>query len=90
MEQLNLPTRYVHSMLSLAAQRQCDPDTLLKSIGGSLEQLESADSVPILFYGELYHAIIELLQDEWFGLLSTGNVRKGSMRFFLSSHCALQ
>lgn len=90
MEQLNIPTRYVHSMLSLAAQRQCDPDTLLRSIGGSLKQLESVDSVPILFYGELYHAIIELLQDEWFGLLSTGNVRKGSMRFFFQAivHCS--
>ncbi|MCK5880326.1 MAG: helix-turn-helix domain-containing protein [Sinobacterium sp.] len=89
MEQLNIPTRYVHSMLNLARERQCDPEEILQAIGGSLKALEESDSVPILFYGELYHAIIERLQDEWFGLLSSGNVRKGSMKFFFQSvvHC---
>ena len=89
MEQLTIPTRYVHSMLRLAKQRQCNIDNILASIGVSLSDLEATNAVPILFYGELYHAIIEQLQDEWFGLLSQGNVRKGSMRFFLQStvHC---
>ena len=89
MEQLTIPTRYVHSMLKLAEQRQCDPEKVLQSIGGSLAQLEQCDSVPIIFYGELYHTIIERLQDEWFGLLSSGSVRKGSMRFFFQAivHC---
>ncbi len=89
MEQLRIPTRFVHSMLKIADHRQCDTHALLQSIGGSLEQLNQNDSVPILFYGELYHAIIEQLQDEWFGLLSAGNVRKGSMRFFFQAmvHC---
>lgn len=89
MKQLTIPTRYVHSMLSLAQQRDCDPEKLLASIGGSLAQLEQAQEVPILFYGELYHAIVERLQDEWFGLLSFGNVRQGSMRFFFQAmvHC---
>ena len=89
MEKLTIPTRYVRSMLNLAEQRHCDIDQLLASVGGSLQQLDDHDSVPILFYGELYHAIIERLQDEWFGLLSAGNVRKGSMRFFFQAmvHC---
>lgn len=89
MEQLTIPTRYVRSMLNVAEQRQCDIAQLLASVGGSLQQLDTQESVPILFYGELYHAIIEQLQDEWFGLLSEGNVRKGSMRFFFQAmvHC---
>lgn len=88
-EQLTIPTRYVRSMLKLAEQRQCNIEQLLASVGGSLEMLDLKDSVPILFYGELYHVIIESLQDEWFGLLSKGNVRKGSMRFVFQSmvHC---
>ena len=89
MEQLTIPTRYVRSMLSVAELRQCNIDELLTSVGGSRQQLEENASVPMLFYGELYHAIIERLQDEWFGLLSEGNVRKGSMRFFFQAmvHC---
>lgn len=89
LEQLTIPIRYVNSMLNLAEQRKCDPEELLQSIGGSLQQLEQCDCVPIIFYGELYHTIIERLQDEWFGLLSSGNVRKGSMRFFCQAivHC---
>ena len=89
MEKLTIPTRYIRSMLSIAEQRQCDIEQLLASVGVSREHLDQHDNMPILFYGELYHTIIEQLQDEWFGLLSAGNVRKGSMRFFFQAmvHC---
>lgn len=89
MEQLTIPTHYVRSMLNFAELRQCNIDELLTSVGSDLQQLQESNSVPIIFYGELYHAIIERLQDEWFGLLSAGNVRKGSMRFFFQAmvHC---
>jgi AraC-like DNA-binding protein len=89
MEQLSISTRYIKSMLKFAEYRECDVDELLAYVGTSRALLKEQRYVSVMFYGELYHAIIEQLQDEWFGLLKGGNVRKGSMRFLMRSlvHC---
>ncbi len=89
MEQVNISTRYVKSMLKFAQYRQCNMPALMQKIGISQEEITSRKSVSIITYGELYQAIVDQLEDEWFGLLKDGNVRKGSMRFLLRSliHC---
>ena len=89
MEQLSISTRYIKSMLKFAEYRECDIDTLLAKVGTDRLLLAQQKKVSVIFYGELYHAIIEQLQDEWFGLLHGGNVRQGAMRFLMRSlvHC---
>ena len=89
MEQLSISTRYIKSMLKFAEFRDCDIDTLLAKVGTSQQLLAQQKKVSVMFYGELYHAIIEQLQDEWFGLLHGGNVRQGSRRFLMRAlvHC---
>lgn len=76
-------------MLDIAAERNCDTDELLRRIGIDRKDIEQGKSLPVLLYGELHHHIIELVQDEWFGLLSGGAVPKGAIRLLCQSivHC---
>ncbi|MEH6550393.1 MAG: helix-turn-helix domain-containing protein [Pseudomonadales bacterium] len=87
--QPTVPIQYVNYMLAMAKQRNCDIDALLIAIGGSREQLNELHHVPVLFYGELYHHIIQQVSDEWFGLLSTGEVQPGTLRLLCQTtvHC---
>ena len=76
-------------MLTIAAKHNCDVDQLLDSIGVKTSDIEAEVSITALQYGELHHHIIELVQDEWFGLLSGGSVPKGAIRLLCQSivHC---
>lgn len=89
MRQATVPSHYINSMLKLAKQRDCDIEALLASIDSNKNEIEQQENFSIQFYSSLYHAIIEQLQDEWFGLLTKGDVRKGAMLFFFQSivHC---
>jgi AraC-like DNA-binding protein len=76
-------------MLKLAQQRGCDIEAVLTSINSNQDEIDQQESCSIHFYSSLYHAIIKQLKDEWFGLLTTGKVPNGAMRFFFQSivHC---
>lgn len=87
--QPSVPAHFVNKMLTIAAEHNCDVDQLLNSIGLKTSDIEAGASITTLQYGELHHHIIELVQDEWFGLLSGGSVPKGAIRLLCQSvvHC---
>ena len=87
--QLTVPTRFVNIMLNIAAERHCDTNALLKQIGINPADIANDKPISALLYGELHHQIIELVQDEWFGMLSGDPVPKGAIRLLLQSvvHC---
>ena len=87
--QLTVPAHFVDQMLTIAAEHSCNVDKLLDSIGVKTSDIEAGASISALQYGELHHHIIELVQDEWFGLLSGGSVPKGAIRLLCQSivHC---
>jgi AraC-like DNA-binding protein len=88
-QQLTVPARYVTTMLAIAAERHCDTDQLLKNIGIKQQDIVEGNPIPVLMYGELHHHIIELVQDEWFGMLSGGPVPTGAIRLLGQTivHC---
>jgi len=87
--QLTVPAHFVNTMLTIAADRDCNVDELLGDIGVKASDIEAGASISVLQYGELHHHIIELVQDEWFGMLSGGPVPKGAIRLLCQSivHC---
>ncbi len=86
---LTVPAHFVHTMLSVAAQRHCNTDELLRDIGINPSDITADKAIPVLLYSQLHHRIIELVQDEWFGMLSGGAVPKGAIRLLGQSivHC---
>ncbi|HEB28790.1 MAG TPA: AraC family transcriptional regulator [Porticoccus sp.] len=87
--QLTVPARFVNTMLTIAADRECDIDALLQDIGINPKDIAEDKAISVLLYGQLHHHIIELVQDEWFGMLSGGAVPKGAIRLLCQSivHC---
>lgn len=87
--QLTVPAHFVNTMLTIAADRDCNVEQLLADIGVKASDIDNGTPISVLQYGELYHHIIELVQDEWFGLLSGGPVPKGAIRLLCQSivHC---
>ncbi len=87
--QATVPSHFVTTMLAIAAERNCDTQALLSSIGINPEDITNQQPISALLYGELHHHIIELVQDEWFGMLSGGPVPKGAIRLLCQSvvHC---
>lgn len=78
--QNTVPARFVKTMLDVAAEKVNDTDTLLQNLGIDPATIDKDRPVSALLYGELHHQIIELVQDEWFGMLSGGSVPKGATR----------
>lgn len=87
--QATVPHHFVETMLTMAAEQGCDTNKLLRNIGINPVDIAAKKPVSILRYGELYHHIIELIQDEWFGLLNGSPVPKGTIRqlLYLTVHC---
>lgn len=75
-----VPARFVKTMLEVAAEKVDNTDTLLQNIGIDPKLIDGDKPVSALLYSELHHRIIELVQDEWFGMLSGGSVPKGATR----------
>ncbi|MGK0500390.1 MAG: AraC-like DNA-binding protein [Oceanicoccus sp.] len=88
-QQLTVPASFVNTMLTIAAQRDCNTDKLLQHIGIDPAAIAAGKAVTALQFGELHHHIIELVQDEWFGMLSGGPVPQGAIRLLCQSvvHC---
>lgn len=87
--QLTVPARFVNTMLSIAADRDCDTHSLLTDVGINPKDIDDDKPISVLSYGELHHHIVGLVQDEWFGMLSGGQVPKGAIRLLCQSivHC---
>ncbi|MEH6557207.1 MAG: helix-turn-helix domain-containing protein [Oceanicoccus sp.] len=86
---ITVPIRFVNTMLSIAENRNCNVDELIQRIGIDPEDIANNRPIPVLLYGELHHQIIEMVEDEWFGMLSGGAVPKGAIRLLCQTvvHC---
>ena len=80
---LSVPPHYISTMLAIASDHNCDPDKLLIDIGIDPKDIAQGNAISPLHYGELHHHIIELVQNEWFGMLSGGDVPKGAIRLLI-------
>jgi AraC-like DNA-binding protein len=89
MEITTVPVIYVKSMLDSAVRNGCNAEDLLHKAGISSELLSTNKArVPALNYSQLSQEIIELLQDETHGFLSSP-MRPGTfaMMCYASIHC---
>jgi AraC-like DNA-binding protein len=88
-DQATVPAHYVRVMTAIANEHQCDTEALLSRIGIDQALIDTDQPISALLYGELHHQIIEMVEDEWFGMLSGGAVPKGSTRLLCQTvvHC---
>lgn len=84
-----VPARFVNTMLAIAADRHCDVQQLLDDAGIAAQDIENNQPVPATAYGMLHRQILDIVEDEWFGMLSGGPVPKGAMRLLCQTivHC---
>jgi len=86
---ITVPIHFVNTMLAIAKSRHCNVDELIQRIGIDPDDITNNRPIPVLLYGELHHQIIDMVEDEWFGMLSGGAVPKGAIRLLCNTvvHC---
>ncbi|WP_188151548.1 helix-turn-helix domain-containing protein [Teredinibacter waterburyi] len=84
-----IPTRTVLHLLEQAGKAGCDVAALLGNLDLTLEWLSQQESISAARYGELYQAIIQATENEWFGIFVGGSVPLGSFRMMCLTmlHC---
>lgn len=79
-ENIWIPTSYVVTLLKEVADQGYDTGRLLESAAIEPAELEQHPYFSGLRYGRLYQEVRNLVEDEWFGMLSGGKIRKGTFR----------
>ncbi len=79
-DEITIPTSYIKTLLRQVAEKGYDAQHLLEQVGLTQEQLDRDLYVSAVLYGKLYQHTIQVMHDEWFGLLSGGKIRSGSFR----------
>ncbi|MBM6550280.1 AraC family transcriptional regulator [Marinomonas ostreistagni] len=75
-----VPASNVRYLLSAVERQGCDVEALLKEVELDPRHIEQGDPVSAYQYGLLYQRIMQLMNDESFGILSGGVMPKGSFR----------
>ncbi len=75
-----VPTAYARALLQAAQDKGCDVDRLLSDLSIDREELDEALYFSAVKYGQLYQQVMIVMQDELFGMISSGKVRLGSFR----------
>ncbi len=88
-EEIIIPTSYITTLLKEVNERGYDAERLLEEAGIERRELEDQRFFSAARYGRLYQLAIGAMQDEWFGMLSGGKIRKGTFRLLslLMVHC---
>ncbi len=85
----SVPIDYVRSLVLSATEHGCDRASLLADAGITQEELDNALYFSALKYGQLYNRVMQLTQDETFGMFTGGKVKIGSFRLMCLTlfHC---
>lgn len=88
-EEISIPTSYIQTLLRRVEERGYDVDNLLAAVEISRDELEQKRYFSAVRYGKLYQRARNVMQDEWFGMVSGGQIPKGSFRLlsFLMVQC---
>jgi len=81
----SVPTSYARSLLQAAEDKGCDVDRLLQDLSIDRDELDEALYFSAVKYGQLYQQVMIVMQDELFGMISSGKVRLGSFRMLCYS-----
>ncbi|TBR42201.1 AraC family transcriptional regulator [Marinomonas agarivorans] len=76
----HVPISSVRYLLKTAEDQGLNPDDLLSSLDICHADLDGMDTFSAYKYGVLYHTIMQLVQDESFGMLSGGKIPNGTFR----------
>ncbi|WP_317931087.1 AraC family transcriptional regulator [Halioxenophilus sp. WMMB6] len=79
-EEITIPASYIKTLLRQVAEKGYDTEQLLQDVGIDHSLLERERYFSAVLYGKLYQRVIWVMQDEWFGVLSGGKIRRGSFR----------
>ena len=55
--ELTVPSHFIKTMLSIAAERDCDTEQLITNIGINPQDIADEKPISVLQYGELHHHI---------------------------------
>ncbi|SBT18833.1 HTH-type transcriptional regulator VirS [Marinomonas gallaica] len=75
-----VPAQSVRYLLNAVENQGCDIAPLLNEVGLSRSEVEEAKGISVYLYGLLYQRIMQMMNDESFGILSGGRMPKGSFR----------
>lgn len=75
-----VPAQSVRYLLNAVENQGCDITPLLNEVGLSRSEVEEAKGISVYRYGLLYQRIMQMMNDESFGILSGGRMPKGSFR----------
>ncbi len=75
-----VPIEYVIRLLDQAAKRGCDVNALLEGLSLTQDVILEKKEISALTYGQIYQRIMNLTQDEWFGIFAVDRVPLGAFR----------
>lgn len=79
-EEIKIPTSYIQTLLRRVKDRGYDSEQLLEEVGIDAAELNEQRYFSAVSYGLLYQRARSVMQDEWFGMLSGGQIQKGTFR----------
>lgn len=88
-DEIQIPTSYIQTLLRRVEERGYDIEQLLEEAAITREELQQQRYFSAVRYGKLYQRARNAMQDEWFGMVSGGQIPKGSFRLlsFLMVQC---
>jgi AraC-like DNA-binding protein len=80
MADVSVPSEYASTLLHTVAESGGNRAALMAELAISEQELVPGRSFSALKYGKLYQRVMQVMQDECFGMFSGGKVRLGSFR----------
>jgi len=84
---ITVPTGYVRYLLDQVEKQGFSVELLLEQVGIDAEEIEQGNEFSAVKFGQLYQRVMYIAQDEYFGMLSGGNVPLGTFR--MMCHCII-
>lgn len=86
----SVSTTYAKSLLQAAKEQGCDTDNLLRELNINWDEIENSLHFSAVTYGKLYQRVMQVMQDECFGMFTGGKVRLGTFRLMCLTvlHCS--
>lgn len=79
-QDVSVPSNYARTLLQTVEESGGDRQALMAELGIVESDLEPSRPFSALRYGRLYQRVMQVMQDECFGMFSGGKVRLGSFR----------
>ncbi|UTA49247.1 AraC family transcriptional regulator [Simiduia sp. 21SJ11W-1] len=80
MDDVSVPSEYAQTLLQTLAENGGNREQMMAELAISEAELTHGQPFSALKYGKLYQRVMQVMQDECFGMFSGGKVRLGSFR----------